>query len=68
MTVCQRNTEEYNKRDNISRAYIGMRCRYCGKLVSTPAAAMSIVTTTTLCGGELWGVHSRTAAQHHIAI
>ena len=58
-------------RDNISRAYGSMRRRYCGLACGKNVwlqlqVFMSIVTTTTLYGGELWGVHPRTAAQRHI--
>ena len=67
------NPSDYMKpaRDNISRAYGSMRRRYCGLACGKNVWLqlqffMSIVTTTTLYGGELWGVHPRTAAQRHI--
>ena len=58
-------------RDNIPRVYGSMRRRYCGLACGKHVWLqlhffMSIVTTTTLYGGELWGVHPRTAAQRHI--
>ena len=67
------NPSNYMKpaRDNISRVYGSMRRCYCGLACGKnvwlqPQFFMSIVTTTTLYGGELWGVHPRTAAQRHI--
>jgi hypothetical protein len=67
------NPSDYMKpaRDNISRAYHSMRRRYCGLACGKNVWLqlqffMSIVNTTTLYGGELWGVHPRTAAQRHI--